>query len=170
MGMRMHVNAINLLAGLLRDGYEYGNGFPVLKELIQNANDARAKHMVFGRHHGWPEATHPLLRGPALWFWNDGIFEESDAEGINSLAEDTRAGEKEAIGKFGLGMKSVFHWCEAFFYVARGENGYVSNECINPWNSGRPGQPHADWNSNPTTEWETLGRVHNQNPRWGLLT
>jgi len=148
------VNVINLLASNLRDGY--GNGFPVLKELIQNANDAKAKHMVFGRHRGWPEATHPLLRGPALWFWNDGLLEAGDAEGIASFAEDTRAGETEAIGKFGLGMKSVFHWCEAFFYVARAENGDLLSECINPWNSGGAGRPHADWDSNLTTEWEWI--------------
>ncbi|MDZ4821614.1 MAG: hypothetical protein SGJ20_21850, partial [Planctomycetota bacterium] len=148
------VNVINLLAGNLRDGY--GNGFPVLKELIQNANDAHANHMVFGHHPGFPEATHPLLKGPAIWFWNDGVFEESDAKGIASFADDTRAGETEAIGKFGLGMKSVFHWCEAFFYIAKANNGDFFSEFINPWNSGESRRPHTDWDSNSTIEWDRL--------------
>ena len=64
---------VNLIADNLRDRYE--NGFPILKELIQNADDAKARTFIFGRHAGFPNAAHPLLQGPGLWFFNDGEFQ-----------------------------------------------------------------------------------------------
>ena len=107
-------NFVNLIADNLRDRYD--SGFPILKELIQNADDANARDFVFGSHPGFPDAKHPLLQGPALWFFNDGNFKASDSEALRSFGINTKAGDNESIGKFGLGMKSVFHLCEAFFW------------------------------------------------------
>jgi hypothetical protein len=39
---------INLIADNLRDRYK--SGFPILKELSQNADDAKARRLVFGLH------------------------------------------------------------------------------------------------------------------------
>jgi hypothetical protein len=62
---------INLIAANLRDRYK--SGFPILKELIQNADDASAVSLVFGYHAGFSGLSqHPLLQGPALWVLNDG--------------------------------------------------------------------------------------------------
>ena len=46
---------VNLIAGELRDHYE--NGFPILKELIQNADDAKAGTLIFGLHEGFRDAS-----------------------------------------------------------------------------------------------------------------
>ena len=43
---------------------EYKFGFPILKELIQNADDAGATELDKGWVAGFPEAPHPVLRGP----------------------------------------------------------------------------------------------------------
>ena len=67
-----NVSILNEIANNLRERYEYDNGFPILKELIQNADDAVASALVFGRHAGFANAGHPLLTGPGLWVWNDG--------------------------------------------------------------------------------------------------
>jgi hypothetical protein len=48
---------INLIAANLRDRYK--SGFPILKELIQNADDAKAGTLVFGYHPGLP--GNPLI-------------------------------------------------------------------------------------------------------------
>jgi hypothetical protein len=122
---------INLIAANLRDRYK--SGFPILKELIQNADDARAGSLAFGYHKGFAgQSQHPLLQGPALWVLNDGEFKESDKRAIQSFGLNSKAGESGAIGKFGLGMKSVFHLCEAFFYVAF--DGHTPHGVIlNPW-------------------------------------
>ncbi|MBK5303805.1 MULTISPECIES: sacsin N-terminal ATP-binding-like domain-containing protein [Gammaproteobacteria] len=134
-------NFVNLIADNLRDRYD--SGFPILKELIQNADDAEAREFVFGSHPGFPEAIHPLLQGPALWFYNDGNFKESDSEALRSFGINTKAGDSASIGKFGLGMKSVFHLCEALFYVAW-DGQHIHLEGLTPWKSdGRT--PHPEW-------------------------
>jgi hypothetical protein len=59
-----------------------------------------------------------LLGGAALFAVNDGPFQPSDARNITRLGSNSKAGEATAAGRFGLGLKSVFHLCEAFFYLA----------------------------------------------------
>ena len=62
--------------------------------------------------------------------------------GLSSKAEDS-----DTIGKFGLGMKSVFHLCEAFFFRAT-SNGYRCKEVLNPWSGTTEGSVkslHGDW-------------------------
>ena len=122
---------VNQIAINLRDRYR--SGFPILKELVQNADDAGAKSLAFGFHAGHGvSADHMLLKGPALWVLNDGRFKASDRQAIRSFGLNAKAGDSGAIGKFGLGMKSVFHLCESFFYVA--SNGVeLSHDFLNPW-------------------------------------
>ncbi|OCR01978.1 hypothetical protein BCD67_05720 [Oscillatoriales cyanobacterium USR001] len=128
---------INNIKSLLRERYK--QGFPIIKEIIQNANDGQAKTLKFGISRGLigtadNPVVHPLLKIPALFFLNDGVFKISDREAISSFGIDANAGDKGKIGKFGLGQKSIFHFCEAFFYIARSED--FPNGCgnfINPW-------------------------------------
>ena len=122
---------VNLIADNLRDRYK--SGFPILKELVQNADDAGAGNLVFGHHAGFTASVdHPLLRGPALWLLNDGGFQVKDKQAITSFALNGKAADEGAIGKFGLGMKSVFHLCEGFFYVAfDGQD--VHCDILSPW-------------------------------------
>lgn len=122
---------VNLIASNLRDRYK--TGFPILKELVQNADDAYATELAFGYHGGFAGAAdHALLQGPALWILNNGRFSASDREAILSFGLNAKAAEAGAIGKFGLGMKSVFHLCESFFYVAH-DGHQVFREIWNPW-------------------------------------
>ena len=98
---------------LIRDnlGDRYLSGFPVIKELIQNTDDAKATQLDFGLVAGIAGAEHPLLQGPGLFLINNGEFKKSDAKGIRSFGLNSKAGDNSSIGKFGLGMKSVFHFC-----------------------------------------------------------
>lgn len=78
---------IKQLRQLLQDRYTRdGDGFSILKELIQNANDAGATQLDLG----WVPAAgecdaHPLLSGAALFAVNDGPFQPSDARNITRL-------------------------------------------------------------------------------------
>ena len=137
------IQFINLIADNLRDRYQ--SGFPVLKELIQNTDDSGASELHFGYSPSLPEATHALLRGPALFFINNGRFSKTDALGIRSFGQNNKAADEAVIGKFGLGMKSVFHFCEAFFFLAHdGERPYA--EILNPWSGSESVESlHADW-------------------------
>jgi hypothetical protein len=146
----MHVPieaVINLIRENLNDRYR--RGFPVIKELIQNADDAGATRFDFGISPGLPQADHPLLHGPALFVVNDGNFTDRDAAAINSIGLSNKPAEHATIGKFGLGLKSIFHFCEAFFYL---QSGHRQLRLVNPWaQSGQGGIErdlvHPEWNS-----------------------
>lgn len=137
-------NYVNLIADNLRDRYK--SGFPILKELVQNADDAGAGSLVFGHHAGFATGVdHPLLRGPALWVLNDGGFQTKDKQAIRSFGLNGKAADDSAIGKFGLGMKSVFHLCESFFYVAfDGQEEHC--EVLSPWfGDENTSETHQRW-------------------------
>lgn len=139
---------INLIADNLRDRYK--SGFPVLKEIIQNADDAGSGdeniQLEFGISRGISQAAHPLLKGPGLFFLNNGSFSDSDYKAIRSFGLNRKAIEQSSIGKFGLGMKSVFHFCEAFFFLAKNPDKKYA-EILNPWSGGDDFPSfHDDWN------------------------
>ncbi|MGL3210963.1 sacsin N-terminal ATP-binding-like domain-containing protein [Bradyrhizobium sp. BR 1433] len=120
----------------------YSSGFPVLKELIQNAEDAGAKVIRFVAHPGWPIAKNPLLRVPGFAVANDGRFEAKDARGILSFADTAKGDEVAAIGRFGFGQKAVFHLCDAFIVHSLGHAvrfSEVVNPCLGVIESTRAG-------------------------------
>jgi len=125
---------INQLKHLLKERYQ--EGFPIIKEIIQNANDGKAAKLDFGVVGGLGDKVeHPLLKSPALFFVNDGEFTSEDYKAIQYFGVDFNAGNKEKIGKFGLGQKSIFHFCEAFFFIANSPS--LSKDqrglFLNPW-------------------------------------
>lgn len=152
----------------LRDRYH--DGFPILKELLQNADDAGASQAghaatqcVFALcEDGLPGAHHALMRGPGLAVINDGDFTAKDADGLTSLGLSNKADQSAAAGKFGLGLKSVFHWSEAFFYfsphrfVGDPEIQSAGHDLLNPWSSRdtRTGR-HREWDE----EWQRTRAV-----------
>ena len=141
---------VNQIQTLLKERYK--QGFPIIKEIIQNANDGGATQLGIGITQGLKNATHPLLKGSGLFFINNGNFCDSDAQAIGWFGADMNVGNAAKIGKFGLGQKSIFHFCEAFFYVAHSH--HLSGEpdrgrFLNPWadstNLTLPDSKHPDW-------------------------
>jgi hypothetical protein len=127
--------------------YPYGDGFPVFRELLQNADDAEAKTVALHLLEGWPEARNPLLQGPGLLLVNDGKFEKRHAKGMQTLGSSVKALDEAAVGRFGLGQKSVFHLCDAFVVVPDGY-GALAPFVENPFEElGRPGDPCLLWTS-----------------------
>lgn len=88
---RFTTDYVNQIAINLRDRYR--SGFPILKELVQNADDAGAKSLAFGFHAGHGAAAdHMLLKGPALWVLNDGRFEAIDRRAIRLVWTERQGG------------------------------------------------------------------------------
>ncbi|MCO6438517.1 MAG: hypothetical protein J5J06_15610, partial [Phycisphaerae bacterium] len=131
------------LRRILRDQYSFQT---IVKELIQNADDSQAGKFHIGWTDNWPQSIHPLLTGPTILILNDGIFRDADAEAIWRVNEPAKGEDLGAIGKYGLGMKSVFHLCEGFFYLASPDqpaaDGRDFAELLTPWPRGGP---HDDW-------------------------
>jgi hypothetical protein len=92
------ISIVNQIKSNLQDRYE--TGYPILKKLLQNADDAGARRFRLDGLSGWPIATNPLLRGPGLLVVNDGIFRREDRRGITSFGESDKAADSAAIGKF----------------------------------------------------------------------
>ena len=139
------ISIVNQIKTNLQDRYH--SGYPILKELLQNADDARARQFRLDALPGWPAATSPLLRGSGLLVVNDGFFRKEDQRGITSFAEESdKATDDSAIGKFGFGQKSVFHLCDAFVVYAYGDRESFST-VVNPFLG-------VEVDGNVTREWE----------------
>jgi hypothetical protein len=143
---RSNLTDIKFLRNLFNESTDH---FLVLKELIQNADDAgtggqgSASFVALGCSLGIPDADHPLLSAPAIFAVNDGTLSPSDAEAIVSLGLSTKGGDSSTVGKFGLGLKSVFYLAEALFFMdARlcPEEDWTSPhfDVLSPWLSGDP--------------------------------
>jgi hypothetical protein len=131
----------------LREGrYALEDGiFPIVKELIQNAEDAKAERLLIAWSEGLQEAHHPLLHGPALLAINDGGFDTANSRAIREMGLSSKAADSSSIGKFGLGMKSVFHIGEVFYFIAVGADGRrIDADIRNPWSADVCGL-HPDW-------------------------
>ena len=98
----------------------YRSGFPVLRELMQNADDARANRMVVSRLDALGEGDHPLLGKPGLLIVNDGDFDEKDAQAIMQFGSSEKSTDEMTAGRFGLGQKSLFHYSDIYLMSTRG--------------------------------------------------
>ncbi|XP_065181452.1 sacsin-like [Sycon ciliatum] len=109
------------LRNLLR---EYPMGITVLKELVQNADDAGASRITFlldARHHGTETLFNPGMaewQGPALLCFNDAKFAERDFRNILRLGGATKLDSREKIGQFGLGFSSVYNLTDVPSFIS----------------------------------------------------
>ena len=107
--------------------HDYPLDETLIKELLQNADDAKATkmHVILDeRFHGtrsvfseeWQD-----LQGPALLVWNDSVFSEKDLEGIQDLGLGSKRSEAETIGQFGIGFNVVYHITDCPSFVTNDE-------------------------------------------------
>ena len=141
----------------LRDVLVRYHGFAVIRELIQNADDAGASRLDIGCVGALAGADHPLLKGgPALFVINDGPFSPENAQSIKQLGLSDKAGDAGTIGKFGLGLKSIHHFGEVYFYLSSANfegsplaPRYQPDGIQNPWHDGYAANEdclYPDWN------------------------
>ena len=87
----------------------------ILKELLQNADDAQATEIYFikdPRHHPnkrvFEDSWKPL-QGPALCVYNNKPFTKADIEGIQNLGEGSKGNDPNKTGQYGVGFNAVYH-------------------------------------------------------------
>lgn len=110
-------------------------GFPIIKELVQNADNAGSKLLHIGICEPMPGVEHALLQSPGMYVINDGAFDKNDAANIRRFGESTKSMGTGKIGKCGLGLKCIFHLCEAFFFGQTSDdlNSKYVADVLNPW-------------------------------------
>ncbi|THU63893.1 hypothetical protein C4D60_Mb01t20640 [Musa balbisiana] len=85
----------------------YPEGTTVLKELIQNADDAGATRICLcldRRSHGAESLLSPNLaqwQGPALLAYNDAVFTEDDFISISRIGDSKKQSQTWKTGRFG---------------------------------------------------------------------
>jgi len=50
-----------------------------------------------------------VVKGAALYAYNDAVFSEDDWKGIRMLLQSVKQNDPHKVGYFGMGFKSVFH-------------------------------------------------------------
>ena len=112
------------IKNILRD---YPLDVTLIKELLQNADDAKATKMCVildKRTHGKqqiPSEEWEELQGPALLVWNDANFTEKDIEGIQKLGLGSKRDDSESIGQFGIGFNVVYHITDCPSFITGGK-------------------------------------------------
>ncbi|KAJ8004384.1 hypothetical protein DPEC_G00135140, partial [Dallia pectoralis] len=103
---------IDYLKDILR---RYPDGGQILKELIQNADDAGASEVVFlhdERCYDSQTLTTDQLakyQGPALYAFNNAEFTPEDWQGIQTTGRSIKRKDPNKVGRFGIGFNSVYH-------------------------------------------------------------
>ncbi|VDI11137.1 sacsin [Mytilus galloprovincialis] len=108
------------------------SGYPcdagVLKELLQNADDAKASevHIVidYNNHETdnlFSDSWKPL-QGPAILIYNDSSFSEADIRGIQKLGIGSKGEDPTKTGQYGVGFNAVYHLTDVPSFLTKGDN------------------------------------------------
>jgi hypothetical protein len=112
-------------------GQLYSERTHFIFELIQNAEDAGASGLAFE------------LFGDRLELRHDGRpFTEADVRGICGVGQSDKAGDLTAIGKFGIGFKSVYAYTRTPRVYSGGEAFRIEN-FVRPYAVDPPAEPTA---------------------------
>ncbi|KAF8647800.1 hypothetical protein AX16_006543 [Volvariella volvacea WC 439] len=113
------------------DGYPFG--IAILRELLQNSDDAQATTQTFildCRTHGTESLAHPALvgcQGPALLAVNDSVFKDpEDWEALRKLHGSNKALDENKTGKYGLGFRANYHLTDNP-HVLSGDRLYIAD-------------------------------------------
>ena len=99
----------------------------ILKELLQNADDAQATEICFikdPRHHPGERVfgdSWKTLQGPALCVFNNKPFTEADIAGIQNLGEGSKGDDPNKTGQYGVGFNAVYHLTDVPSFASSGE-------------------------------------------------
>ena len=105
----------------------YPCGKELLKELLQNADDAQATEICFildPRRHPKErifEKCWEPLQGPALCVYNNKPFTKSDIEGIQNLGEGSKGDDPSKTGQYGVGFNAVYHLTDVPSFMSKGD-------------------------------------------------
>lgn len=112
---KLEFNQTERITARLRDLVRnYPKGLGLVKEFLQNSDDAGATRLVMiydRRHHNGSFSDYPEIKvalGPSLLFVNDQIFSEEDFKRIQQIGEGGKVREAARTGRFGQGFNTCY--------------------------------------------------------------
>ena len=86
---------------------------------------------------------------PRFSWQTTGRSPDKNRKALHKAIGGSKEDEVDKIGTFGIGLKSVFHICEAFLYIGAEKSHWLAG-VLNPWSGtggSRDADPlHPDWN------------------------
>ena len=134
-GFGQKIYLTDMLEQILR---KYPADVSILKELIQNADDAGATeiHFVVDRTKYEKDSLlfdderwSSLQETPALCVFNNRPFVEKDLEGIRRVGRGGKRDDLSTIGRFGIGFNAVYHLTDCPMFLSRGQHGVPEHFC-----------------------------------------
>ncbi|KAJ2918885.1 hypothetical protein MD484_g1553, partial [Candolleomyces efflorescens] len=107
------------------DNYPFSAG--LLREILQNSDDARATAQTFlldCRRHPSDRICDQRIadtQGPALLAFNNARFLEEDWVALQNISKSSKREDTSKIGKFGIGIRSCYHVTD-FLQILSGED------------------------------------------------
>ena len=95
--------------------YSYPRDVGILKELVQNADDANATEIQFIYdkrtlpHERVLQTNANEVQGPALCVYNNKYFSQDDFNGICKLGIGSKQDDPAKTGQYGIGFNAVYH-------------------------------------------------------------
>ena len=124
---------------------QYQSSIDVYKELVQNADDAKAKSVkILIDYSTFPSNSilTPSMKtwqGPAIYFYNDSQFTDEDFKNIMKIFGQTKRDDVFKIGKFGLGFNTVYHLTDLpsfvsgkYVHILDPQMSYIAKNCPKP--------------------------------------
>ncbi|XP_041367004.1 sacsin-like [Gigantopelta aegis] len=151
-----HETLTNRLKRIL-EGYPCDSS--LMKELLQNADDAGASELMFikdFRTHStdriFDDRWKPL-QGPALCVYNNSYFTQKDLNGIQDLGMGSKAGDPLKTGQYGVGFNAVYHLTDVPTFLTVGPQTEETLCVLDPnclyTPTAEPGVPGARFNNIP---------------------
>lgn len=110
----------------------YPEGAQVLREALQNAEDAKASTMrvvLDLQHYPSSSLIAPGYQGPALVICNDSHFTDEDFESLQEMYQSRKAAKPDKIGRFGIGSRSFFHIADVIFLASETKFAILDPNC-----------------------------------------
>ena len=104
---------------------DYATTGDIFKELLQNADDAKAtevKFLIDWREHPASSLLDDELKvwqGPALVAYNNSVFSDQDFDHICELAAETKMKDPLKTGRFGVGFCATYHMTDLPSFISR---------------------------------------------------
>ncbi|KAM0180824.1 hypothetical protein ACHAPF_002117 [Botrytis cinerea] len=141
---------LNALKNICRD---YPAGGSVLRELLQNADDAQASEVKFflDENSYGTENLPPKLaqyQGPALLAYNNAEFKKEHFQSLSQVGNSLKMEDGATTGKFGRGFNSVYNWTDSPSIVS-GHRVQILDP-HHSWSSGGNGYNFVEHSENPS--------------------